>query len=39
VIKKTIDENKIDPASSHILKYYIKNKIVKLDNTFFETLY
>jgi len=37
--KETIDENKIDSTSSHILKPYNKNQIFKLEKPFFEALY
>ena len=37
--KESIDENKINPTSSHILKPYTKGQIVKLEKLFFEALY
>jgi len=37
--KETIDENKIHHTSSHILKHYPKDQIVKLEKPFFEVLY
>jgi len=37
--KETIDKNKINLTSLHILKHYTKNQIVKLEKPFFEALY
>jgi len=37
--KESIDENKIDHTSSHILKHYTKGQIVKLEKSFFEALH
>jgi len=37
--KETIDENKIDHTSSHILKHYTKDHIVKLEKPFSKILY
>jgi len=37
--KKIIDENKIDPTSSHILKHYTNDQNVQLEKSFLEALY
>jgi len=37
--KKSIDENKINSTSSHILMHYTNDQIVRLKKSFSEALY